>query len=406
MEAHSEAQTEKTINDTERAGGATEAPQEGSTAISPTATRDHTAERDEIISSPDIPLEEKTEAVLDAAGEALYQAGEYDQNELREMAIVPRNAQTLTEAETIVRNKENGFINKPITNAHFNITATVSENSLSEMTNEKQVKKAVSPRLQAKAVANADVLFERALVHTTHPDTHGREEIRQVHRLGALMEDGGEYVPVKLTVIEYVKDDYGNRIYAIEAVDIEKMKPPGLLPQPSGIPETSDPIEDFNNNLIQLAEFVKPNEENNTLFQTAWNGSAAMFDRFDNYYAGRSGFAKTHGWGHSFYSQREAADWFSKRLEEYKGASGWLYEAKIPDDTEFIEWEKPLSSQPETVKNTAGKLISWNKDGKSNFNEAYNLRQFKNGEYGFFRSINGERACEKNQKCKRIQPFK
>jgi len=126
------------------------------------------------------------------------------------------------------------------------------------------------------------------------------------------------------------------------------------------------------------------------LFQTAWNGSIAMFDRFDNYYAGKSGFEKTHGWGHSFYSKREAADWFSKKLEEYKGASGWLYEAKIPDDTELIEWEKPLSSQPEKVKNTAVQLITWNKDGKSNFNDAYNLRQFKDGKYGFFRSINGK----------------
>ncbi|MDR2942447.1 MAG: hypothetical protein LBV17_07650 [Treponema sp.] len=130
------------------------------------------------------------------------------------------------------------------------------------------------------------------------------------------------------------------------------------------------------------------------LFQTAWNASVAMFDRFDNYYAGKSGFSKAHGWGHSFYSQREAADWFSKKLEEYKGASGWLYEAKIPDDTELLDWEKTLDNQPEAVKNTAVQLITWDKDGMSNFNDAYNLRKFKDGKYGFFRSINGKMKWE------------
>ncbi|MDR2952440.1 MAG: hypothetical protein LBU82_04275, partial [Treponema sp.] len=111
-QGYSEAQTEKKINDTERDGNAAEAPQEGSKTISPTATTNHTAERDRIISDPDIPLEEKTEAVFDAAGEALFQAGEYDPNEnpieclkanAKRLADIVERDQVLKEIDELAR---------------------------------------------------------------------------------------------------------------------------------------------------------------------------------------------------------------------------------------------------------------------------------------------------------------
>ncbi|GHV63354.1 hypothetical protein AGMMS49587_13130 [Spirochaetia bacterium] len=175
---------------------------------------------------------------------------------LKKDAILPRNVETLTEAENIAKNPETGFINKSLINKKFNITASISGNSLSEMTNEKIVKKAVSPRLQAKAVANADILFERAQVHKTHKDTHGRKEVEKVHRFGTLMANENEYIPVKITVIEFREDNKGIRIYAIEAVDVEKIKKSaGLLAQ-YGEPDIDVPIADFNKSLIQLVDFV------------------------------------------------------------------------------------------------------------------------------------------------------
>jgi hypothetical protein len=195
---------------------------------------------------------EREAAALDRARESEEEAVE----ELRREAVLPRDAKTLTEAEAIAMDEKSGFVNKPITNQLFGITATISKRSLDEMTNEKLVKKAVSPRLQAKAVANADVLYERAVLHVPHPDIHKRENVEQVHRFGALMEDGGEYTPVKLTVIEYKSDEKGNRLYAIEAVDVEKMRSAGLLAQAGTNPEIDAPIADLNKSLIQLYEQV------------------------------------------------------------------------------------------------------------------------------------------------------
>jgi hypothetical protein len=121
--------------------------------------------------------------MCDKAADEVFRLETIDLEQLRTMAIVPRDAQTISEAENIINDKETGILNKPITNKLFEITATISGKSLNEMTNEKLTKKAVSPRLQAKAIANVDVLFERAVIHISHPDTHKRKNVEQVHRL-------------------------------------------------------------------------------------------------------------------------------------------------------------------------------------------------------------------------------
>jgi hypothetical protein len=98
-ESRREAQTEKTQNDTTEAENATNTPQDTNRAISPNATQSHTEaqqQRDQIINDPDIPLEEKTQAVFDAAGEALYQAGEYNPDE-NPIDYLKANGQRLTD---------------------------------------------------------------------------------------------------------------------------------------------------------------------------------------------------------------------------------------------------------------------------------------------------------------------
>jgi len=128
------------------------------------------------------------------------------------------------------------------------------------------------------------------------------------------------------------------------------------------------------------------------LFSDAFQASIYQFDKHNNSYVGSSVGKLRHGWGHYFYSKKEAAEWFRQSVSKYYGSDvvGQLYGVDIPDDHELLHWEKTISEQPEAVQQTADKLIAWNKDGKSNFNKAYNVRKFKDGSYGFFRSINGK----------------
>ncbi|MDR2240017.1 MAG: hypothetical protein LBE33_06185 [Zoogloeaceae bacterium] len=45
-----------------------------------------------------------------------------------------------------------------------------------------------------------------------------------------------------------------------------------------------------------------------------------------------------------------AVDWFEKEIVPHFKAGGQLYSAEIPDDHELLDWDKPLSEQPEGVK--------------------------------------------------------
>ncbi|MDR0766440.1 MAG: hypothetical protein LBF09_05865, partial [Odoribacteraceae bacterium] len=165
-------------------------------------------------------------AGTDAASEA---------RRVAENAIMPRDAKSVSEAQELIR----PLIGKPITNGKLGITATISGNSLGKLGSQSATEKSVSPALHAKAVANIDVLFERAEFDVTHPDTKSRPEIEKTHRLGSLMLDDetGRYVPVMITMLEY-NDGNGNKVYTVEAIDIEaKEKPAGLMTDESESPQ-------------------------------------------------------------------------------------------------------------------------------------------------------------------------
>ncbi|MDR1786172.1 MAG: hypothetical protein LBR23_06915 [Spirochaetaceae bacterium] len=168
-------------------------------------------------------------------------------------AAMPRSAKSVEQAAETIRKA--GIIGKPLKNTRLGIEATISGNSLDEMTNETATKASVNPRLHALAVANIDRLFETAAFEVTHPDTHGREEVEATHRLGALMRDGDEYVPVMITAIEFKDPKTGSRIYTVKAIDVEKNKSAGQLVGPQN--ETQTPIADFNTRIAQLIEEVK-----------------------------------------------------------------------------------------------------------------------------------------------------
>ncbi|MDR3164674.1 MAG: hypothetical protein LBU13_03770 [Synergistaceae bacterium] len=191
------------------------------------------------------------DSFVDAGSEAqMYQ----EAAQTAKGAEVSRRASSVSEAAKLLR--ESGVLNKPLTNNKLGITATISGNSIKEMASEQATYKSVSPHLHALAVANADKLFENASFEVTHPDVYGRKEVNQVHRLGALLKDGAEYHPVKLTVVEYFKNE--NRIYTIEAIDVEAIKESAGHPV-SGESDSArtTPIADFNNRIMRLLDDVK-----------------------------------------------------------------------------------------------------------------------------------------------------
>ncbi|MBR2747804.1 MAG: hypothetical protein IKD95_05595, partial [Bacteroidales bacterium] len=174
------------------------------------------------------------------------------------MLLNPVEARSTSEAAEMIR----PLANQPLRNETLGITATISRNSLSKYTSEKATKKSVSPRLHAIAIANVKALFETAGVDVTHPDTKKRTEVAQTHRIGNAFFDRetGEWIPVMLTVIEYNTND-GNRIYSIEAVDLQKEKSAGQLVARASEDAEQTPIADFLSKIETFIGTIKDSAE-------------------------------------------------------------------------------------------------------------------------------------------------
>ncbi|WP_423459976.1 JAB domain-containing protein [Ottowia sp. VDI28] len=117
------------------------------------------------------------------------------------------------------------FQGKELTNAATGMTAVVARNSLDKMLSAKAVEKSETPATHAMAVANADNLFERAILGWSKPDRSNDPNIRAIHRFFAPMDVNGRTKLVKLTVKESVREDRQNPLYTVEAVELNETQP-------------------------------------------------------------------------------------------------------------------------------------------------------------------------------------
>ena len=166
-----------------------------------------------------------------------------------------REASSIAEAFKVVEM----LYDKLLYNRMFDITAGISKSKAEKLISGKAIKKSINVQLHTMAIANIDWLFENAEIDITHPDTKGTKEIERVHRLGTLLWDKetGAYIPIKITVFEY-NTNTGNKIYTIEAIDIERQKSAGQLEDESHDSPHS-PIADFIAKIEILLEKTKQN---------------------------------------------------------------------------------------------------------------------------------------------------
>lgn len=117
------------------------------------------------------------------------------------------------------------FQGSELTNAATGMTAVLARNSLDKMLSGKAVAKSETPATHAMAVANADSLFERAILGWSKEDRAGDPNIRAIHRFFAPLDVNGRAKLVKLTVKESVSADRQNPLYTIEAVELNEKMP-------------------------------------------------------------------------------------------------------------------------------------------------------------------------------------
>ena len=135
-----------------------------------------------------------------------------------------RDAATLSDA----RREAVAFVGKPITNLSTGVAATVSNNTLGKMASESAAGKSTRAADHSLAIANADQLFQHALLNESHADRKGEPTIAAIERYVApMLTPDGRVVAVKMTVNRTTSEKTPNPLYSIESLEIES--PPSVL---------------------------------------------------------------------------------------------------------------------------------------------------------------------------------
>ncbi|RTL20774.1 MAG: hypothetical protein EKK55_17465 [Rhodocyclaceae bacterium] len=85
------------------------------------------------------------------------------------------------------------------------------------------------------------------------------------------------------------------------------------------------------------------------LFQDAYHGSGSVFNKFDFKKIGTGDGNTAFGWGMYFTSDKDVASFYKNRAE----GGGKVYKVEIPENSEFIDFNAPISEQPDFIKKIA-----------------------------------------------------
>lgn len=187
-------------------------------------------------------------------------AGRLDIGELRSLYGYDQRYTPTRIADTLddARKAAEAFIGKPLRNG--NLTATMSKGTLGKMTSKKAVEKSTNLADHSLAVANADKLFENAVLNRSHPDSKGEATIQAMHRYVApMITPDGRIIAVKMTVKETTGPNEPNPLYTVETLEIES--PPSVLSRAHPDETGMHPQAGFSDNVLRLLQFVKDKAE-------------------------------------------------------------------------------------------------------------------------------------------------
>ena len=176
-------------------------------------------------------------------------------------APVSRPAANFTDARKAAKD----FQGKDLTNKSTGMVAVVSRASLDKMLNGKAVAKSETPATHALAVANLDSLFENSILGWSKPDQNADTNLAAIHRFFSVLQTADGPRLVKMTVKEFALDGQKNKLYTVEAIELNEKSPAAQWVDATVRSDGIDPISTRSvGDVISLAQSI---ENGNTLKQ-------------------------------------------------------------------------------------------------------------------------------------------
>lgn len=118
-----------------------------------------------------------------------------------------------------------------------------------------------------------------------------------------------------------------------------------------------DPLEIFNRYGLQIQRKGEGSAaEGATMNQPAFHGSPHKFEKFTTQKIGTGEGAQAYGWGMYFAGNKEVAQFYRDKLSKKQGTDGRLYTVDVPEDDQYLDWDKELADQPQAVKDALLKM--------------------------------------------------
>lgn len=171
-------------------------------------------------------------------------------------AKVEREALNRQEAQK----QAESFTGKELTNTHSGVKAIISNANISKMASGKAFEKSANEKVHWSAIANADKLFANAIFAWQYQDRNADININAIHRAIAPMKLNDEVYVAKLTIKELAREE-GNRVYSIEAVEVEQEKSP--IPKMMNVDQDKQDFTQHRSNGALIDIIVKNAQEYN-----------------------------------------------------------------------------------------------------------------------------------------------
>ena len=160
-----------------------------------------------------------------------------------------------------IRTAAQEFLNRPLRNLESDTTATISRESLGKMLSASSVLRSTDAEAHRLAVANADHLFEIAVLRESRPDRDKDRHVGQLHHFVSVLPTTQGPRRINLLVKEYSRPQDGRRIYTLRTLEIMK---PASSREPAITGETDakdSPPAGFEGKMAALARAVNEDAE-------------------------------------------------------------------------------------------------------------------------------------------------
>jgi hypothetical protein len=249
------------------------------------------------------------------------------------------------------------IVGKPLTNVETGTVATVSGESFRKMMSASNVERSVSSQAHFQALGNIDTLFRLATLEQTREGKkpNDAQSIDAIRHFVVPMPFAGGILQVRILAKEFRQSEQGNRLYLVEAVEIEDGVTPASLRGTavegggvSGEKRTPSRPAGVTDRFAQMVAAVKGEDVSKVIDEetgeprVVYHGTGEDFNVFHTGKTDKQVLGnRTSAWGSSFSAKQKTAKAYAEIAPgPSEVVKAMFLNLRNPYEMSYKEWQK------------------------------------------------------------------